>query len=58
MSPTDHIDKGVASLEEHRVYIENLGNDFDADLFLRMNLNAVGEQFGCDYAVPFEVVRL
>ncbi len=55
---TDHIDKGVASLEEHRVYIENLGSDFDPDTFLRMNLNAIGEQFGCDYAVSFEVVRL
>ena len=41
-----------------RVYIENLGRDFDPDTFLRMNLNAIGEQFGCDYAVSFEVVRL
>ncbi len=55
---TDHMDKGVASLEEHRVYLENLGTDFDPDTFLRMNLNATGETFGCDYAVAFEVVRI
>ena len=55
---TDHVDKGVASLEEHRVYIENLEKDFDPDTFLRMHLNAVGEMFGCDYAVAFEVVGL
>ena len=55
---TDFIEKGVASLEEHRVYIENLGRSFDPDTFLRMNLNAIGEQFGCDYAVAFEVIRI
>ena len=55
---TDYIEKGVASLEEHRVYIDNLGSDFDPDMFLRMNLNAVGETFGCDYAVSFQVVRI
>ena len=55
---TDFIDKGVASLEEHRVYIENLGGGFDPDTFLRMNLNAAGERFGCDYAVTFEVITI
>ena len=55
---TDHVDKGVASLQEHRVYLDNLGRDFDPDTFLRMNLNAVGEEFGCDYAVAFEIVRI
>lgn len=55
---TDHVDKGVASLEEHRVYIENLGQSFDPDMFLRMNANATGELFGCDYAVSFEVITI
>ena len=55
---TDFIGRGVSSLEEHRVYIENLGRDFDPDTFLRMNTNAVGELFGCDYAVSFEVIDL
>ena len=52
---TECIDKGIASLQEHRVYIDNLGRSFDPDMFLRMNLNAVGERFGCDYAVSFEI---
>ena len=55
---TDFIGRGVSSLEEHRVYIANLGRDFDPDTFLRMNTNAVGELFGCDYAVSFEVIDL
>ena len=56
---TDFIDKGVESLQEHRVYIDNLvGRSFDPDMFLRMNLNAVGELFGCDYAVSFEIFKI
>lgn len=55
---TDHIDRGVASLKEHRVYIENLGRSFDPDMFLRMNANATGELFGCDYAIGFEVITV
>lgn len=55
---TDFIDKGVESLQEHRAYIDNLGRSFDPDMFLRMNLNAVGERFGCDYAVSFEIFNL
>ena len=52
---TDFIEKGIASLREHRVYIDNLGRSFDPDMFLRMNLNAVGERFGCEYAASFEI---
>lgn len=52
---TAFIDKGVESLEKHRVYIENLGTDFDPDSFLTFNAAAVGERFDCDYAVAFEV---
>ena len=55
---SDYIDKGVASLEEHRVYIENLSGSFDPDMFLRMSANATGERFGCDYAISFEVIRI
>ena len=55
---TDHIDQGVASLEEHRAYIAGLGRDFDPDMFLRMNANAMGEQFGCDYAVSFQALEI
>ena len=55
---TDFIDKGIESLEKHRVYIDNLGTDFDPDTFLAFNAAAIGEQFGCDYAVGFEVFQI
>lgn len=55
---TDHIDKGVESLKKHKVYIENLGTDFDPESFLTFIAAAVGEQSGCDYAVAFEVFNI
>ncbi len=55
---TDFIDAGIASLEKHRVYIDNLGQDFDPETFLTFNLAAVGERLGCDYAVAFKVFEL
>ena len=55
---TDYLDKGIASLEKHKVYIENLGQDFDPETFLSFNLAAVGERYGCDYAVAFKIFEL
>ena len=55
---TDFIDKGVESLEKHRVYIDNLGVDFDPETFLTFNAAATGERAGCDYAVAFEVFQM
>jgi hypothetical protein len=54
----DHIYKGVESLEKHQLYIEGLGADFDPEMMLTMVANAVGIEFGCDYAVGFEVYQL
>lgn len=48
---TDTIDLGIASLREHRAYIEGLGRDFDPDQFLRDMAGYVGLGAGCDYAV-------
>jgi LmbE family N-acetylglucosaminyl deacetylase len=48
---TDTIDLGVASLREHRAYIEGLGREFDPDQFLRDVAGYVGLGAGCDYAV-------
>ncbi len=48
---TGTIDLGVASLREHRAYIEGLGRDFDPDEFLRNMAGFVGLGAGCDYAV-------
>ena len=31
---------------------------YDPEMFLTMVANAVGEQFGCDYAVSFEVMQI
>jgi LmbE family N-acetylglucosaminyl deacetylase len=54
-----HVDDGVASLREHRAYIEGLGQaDFDPDAFLRSTARATGEQVGVEHAVPFEVFEL
>ena len=54
----DHVYKGVESLEKHEAYLEGLGTDVDPEMFLTMNANAIGIEFGCDYAVSFEVYEV
>ena len=48
---TGTIDAGVASLREHKAYIEGLGREFDPDEFLRNMAGYVGLGAGCEYAV-------
>jgi hypothetical protein len=48
---TDTIDRGVASLCEHRAYIDGLGGEFDPDQFIRGISEFEGE---CQYAVTFQ----
>lgn len=48
---TDTIDLGIASLREHRAYLDGLGGDFDPDEFLRSMAGYVGLAAGCEYAV-------
>jgi LmbE family N-acetylglucosaminyl deacetylase len=55
---TSFMDKGIASLEKHRVYIDNLSSSFNPEEFLRWNASITGERFGCEYAVGFEVIRI
>lgn len=56
-SPTHYVDvtgtieTGVASLREHRAYIEGLGTDFDPDEFLRNMAGYGGMAAGCEMAV-------
>jgi LmbE family N-acetylglucosaminyl deacetylase len=50
---TGTIDAGIASLREHRAYIEGLGREFDADEFLRNMAGYIGMGAGCEYAVAF-----
>ena len=54
----DHIYKGVESLEKHEKYIQGLDADVDVEMMLTMHANATGIEFGCDYAVSFEVFEL
>jgi LmbE family N-acetylglucosaminyl deacetylase len=55
---SNFMELGVASLREHRVYLEGLGSDFDPDAFLRGYTAEVGQRLGCELAIPFEVFRL
>ncbi len=50
---TGSIDRGVASLREHRAYIDGLGTDFDPDRFLRGFAATSGEPVGVPFAVTF-----
>ncbi len=52
---TDFIDKGVASLREHRVYLQNLSQKIDPDTFLRTRAEERGKLLGCRYAQAFQV---
>jgi LmbE family N-acetylglucosaminyl deacetylase len=53
-----HLERGVASLREHRVYLEGLGGDFDPEEFLTSHARAAGARAHCQYAVAFEVFEL
>ena len=50
---TATIDTGIASLREHRAYLEGLGGDFDPDEFLRNLAGFTGLGAGVEYAVGF-----
>jgi LmbE family N-acetylglucosaminyl deacetylase len=54
---TGAMDAGVASLREHKAYIEGLGREFDPDEFLRNMAGYVGLAAGCEYAVGFREYR-
>ncbi len=55
---TDTLDRGIASLKEHRRYIEGLSFDFDPEEFLTWGAAAAGERLGVDYGVMFEVIGI
>jgi LmbE family N-acetylglucosaminyl deacetylase len=55
---TDYLDRGVASLQEHRAYIAGLGSEFDVDAFLRGSAAGTGKLFGTELAVSFEMFKL
>jgi len=55
--PTHYVDvagtlaQGIASLEEHRAYIDGLGSNFDPATFLTDFARSGGTAVGCEYAV-------
>jgi LmbE family N-acetylglucosaminyl deacetylase len=58
---TDTIDRGVASLREHAVYLDNLADGTvgkDPEPFLRGMATAAGEQCGVAAATTFELIAL
>ena len=55
---TGFLDRGIASLQAHRAYIENLSGDFDPEAFLRQGASYMGKQIGCEYGVSFEVISI
>ena len=54
----DTLARGIASLKEHRAYIDGLSFDFDPEDFLTWSAAAVGERLGVDYGVMFEVIGI
>lgn len=58
---SDHLERGIASLAEHHVYLDALPEGTtgrDPDAFLRQMTSGAGEQLGVDAAVAFELVQL
>ena len=51
---TDTVDAGVASLLEHKAYLDGLGGDFNPDDFIRNMTGFGGMAAGCEYAVLFQ----
>ncbi len=54
---TDHLADGIASLREHRAYLDGLNQpDFDLEEFLEAGARAAGVRLGTRFAETFEVV--
>jgi LmbE family N-acetylglucosaminyl deacetylase len=55
---TDYLEQGIASLEEHRVYLQGLGGDMDVRSFLSKGAEQIGLRLGVKYAVCFELFHV
>jgi len=55
---TNFIEKGIASLREHRVYLDNLNEATDPSDMLRSQAEERGKLLGCQYAVVFQVISI
>ncbi len=55
---TDFLSKGISSLQEHKIYNENLAGGFDPVQFLTDMAEKAGKQSGFRYAASFEVISI
>ena len=55
---TDFLEKGIASLQEHKAYIENLAQGFDPVSFLSNSAETNGKRSGFHHAASFEVINI
>lgn len=55
---TGYLDRGIASLSEHRAYLEHVGASFDPERFLREMAEETGRRLGCEHAVGCELYLL
>lgn len=46
-------ERGIASLREHRAYLDGLGQEFDPDAFYREITGSLGAATGCQHAIGF-----
>ncbi|MFI6515981.1 PIG-L deacetylase family protein [Spirillospora sp. NPDC050679] len=53
---TGHLAAGVTSLKAHKVYFDNLGQDFDPEAFLGGIVEEAGRRVGVAHAMPFEMI--
>lgn len=53
---TGHLEAGIASLRAHKIYFDNLGQDFDPEAMLTGFAAPVGREVGVEYAMPFELI--
>lgn len=54
----DSLDRGVASLREHRAYLDGLGREFDPEAFYRDITGSLGAHVGCQHAIGFRRFRV
>ena len=52
------LERGIASLKEHKAYIAGLSFDFNPEEFLTWGAAAAGGRLGVDYAVLFEEIGI
>jgi len=55
---TSFLDRGIDSLKQHGVYLENLSSAFDPEAFLYNNAAETGKRLGCRFGVSFEIINI